>query len=81
MTEWRDASGMPEAARIAHVGRAITTQRSALVGVFVDDDATADRYVEVLTRDYPIVLVDRRPFPNAAATVVLLRFRHAEASA
>lgn len=65
-----DLFALPENERIRVIGKAAC---SAVVGVFVETDAKADRYIAKLTKRFPSVrVIDRGPGP--VANTILVRF-------
>lgn len=64
-----DLADLPEDERIAIIAR--TAAAGNIVGVFIDDDATADRYIDKLVQRYPVRIVDRKP--GGIGSTVLLR--------
>ena len=69
MTAYADLADLPEDDRIAIIGKA--AENGALVGVFVDDDDKADRYVAKLTQRFKVKVVDRKA--GLVAGTVLVR--------
>lgn len=63
MTVYADAFALPEDDRIELIGE--TAAAGALVGVIVEDDAKADRYVKKLTERFigRVRIVDRMKGP------------------
>jgi hypothetical protein len=53
-----DLADLPEDERIRIIGQ--TAEGGESVGFFVDDDAKADRYIEKLTRQFRVQVVERK---------------------
>lgn len=56
---YADLADLPEDERIDIIGR--MASHGKVVGVFVDDDVKADRYIDKLVTRYPVRIVDRGP--------------------
>lgn len=68
MKGYADLADLPEDQRIALIARAAAAGN--IVGVFVDDDAAADRYIAKLTK-YGVRIIDRKP--GVVANTVMFR--------
>jgi hypothetical protein len=66
-----DLASLPEDVRIATIAE--TARGGKLVAVFVDDDETADRYVQKLEDAGGVRIVERRPFAVGSSSVVFLK--------
>jgi hypothetical protein len=74
---YADLADLPEDDRITSIGK--TAAAGNVVGVVVDDDAKADRYIKKLSRRFPNVrVIDRGAGPVAGT--VLVRVGPAEGS-
>jgi hypothetical protein len=58
MKAFADLADLPEDERIRIIGQ--TAEQGQRVGFFVDDDAKADRYIQKLTSQFRVEVVDRR---------------------
>ena len=67
MKAYADLADLPEDARIDIIGQA--AELGERVGFFVDNDATADRYIEKLTKRFKVAVLERKPDVLVKGTV------------
>jgi hypothetical protein len=68
MKAYADLANLPEDDRISIAAAAAA--EGHIVGLIVDDDAAADRYVTKLGA-HPVRIVDRKPFTPVPPTVMI----------
>jgi len=68
MKGFADLADLPEDERIGIIGEA--AMGGSLIGVVVDDDAKADRYIRKLTERFKVRIVDRSTGPVKGSVLV-----------
>lgn len=77
MKAYADLADLPESERVRVIGQ--VAESGERVGFFVDDGAAADRYIEALTRDFKVVVVERKSNVLVKGTVFVKVGRRADA--